>query len=305
MRKLVVVTALVVLAAAAVLLTRDRAPDSPLEELAQEADMPGERDGAAGGFGVSGGTPADTGRTTPGGATDAEGGLGSPADSSENPTPPAAEEGPAPVPRAEPDEAPAADADPARTVLARAAAAYDRVRSLRAEFVQTVENPILRRTTTSRGVLAQRSPDRFLMDFSDPEGDRVVSDGEHLWVYYPSVDPEQVMRLPAARGPGGMDLKAQFLGDPQRRFRPELVGTEDVGGRTTDVLVLTPAEEVGYRRLTVWVDREDGLARRFEIVEDNGTVRRFDLSALSVNEPLPDDLFHFRPPAGARVVERG
>lgn len=202
-------------------------------------------------------------------------------------------------------EAPAEDGPEAERVLARASDAYGRVRTLRASFVQRVENPLLGRTTVSRGTLAQRRPDRFLMDFTEPAGDRIVSDGEHLWVYYPSVDAGQVMRLPAGAGAGGVDLQAQFLGDPTRRFEPELRGEESVEGRIADVLVLTPRVPTGYSRLVLWVDRRDALARRFEITEESGTVRRFDLSGLRTGLELPDSLFRFTPPPGARIIDRG
>ena len=200
---------------------------------------------------------------------------------------------------------PAGSGDEAERVLARAARAYAALETLRADFVQRVENPILGRTTISRGHLAQRPPGRFLMRFSEPAGDLVVSDGSSLWVYYPSVDPGQVMRLPASAGAGSMDLQAQFLGDPRERFHASLRGQERIDGRAADVLVLDPRQAAGFRRLVVWVDRADGLARRFEIVEENGTVRRFDLSDMRTGVTLEDALFRFTPPEGARVVERG
>lgn len=199
----------------------------------------------------------------------------------------------------------AESSDEAERVLARAARAYSAMETMRADFVQRVENPILGRTTISRGHLAQRPPGRFLMRFSEPAGDLVVSDGSSLWVYYPSVDPGQVMRLPASAGAGSMDLQAQFLGDPQERFHASLRGQERIDGRPADVLVLDPRQPMGFRRLVVWVDRADGLARRFEIVEENGTIRRFDLSELRTGMPLEDSVFRFTPPEGARVVERG
>lgn len=212
-----------------------------------------------------------------------------------------AAERPAPVER---EAQPRPGTDPER-VLARAAEAYGSVRTLRAAFVQRVENPVLGRTTVSRGTLAQRRPDRFLMDFSEPAGDRIVSDGRHLWVYYPSVDTQQVIRMPAGEGAGGVDLQAQFLGDPTERFEPALRAEESVDGRPADVLVLTPRVPTGYRRLVLWVDRRDGLARRFRIVEDNGTERTFELSEMRTGMDLPDSLFRFTPPPGARVVDRG
>jgi len=198
---------------------------------------------------------------------------------------------------------PAADPD---AILERASAAYESLRSIQASFRQEARNPLLRRTVRSRGILYQRQPDFFLMRFEEPSGDVIVSDGDHIWVYYPSVDSAQVLRMPAARGAGATDLRSQFIGDPAGRFRASLRGEEAVDGRPADVLVLEPRDGgASYRSLVAWIDRADGLARRFEITETNGLVRRFDLSSLRRNPALPESLFRFEVPAGVRVVDRG
>lgn len=187
-------------------------------------------------------------------------------------------------------------------ILRATSRAYEGVRSLRAEFQQEIHNPLLGRTTRSSGTLYQRQPDRFLMEFSDPDGDVIVSDGQYFWLYYPSVDARQVIRAP--RGPQGMDLHAQFIGDPVSRFQATSHGTESVGGRPAHVLTLVPREPAGYRSLKVWIDASDHLVRRFELTEDNRSVRRFELSDLAVNPSLPDRLFEFTPPPGAQVIQR-
>ncbi|MHB1168133.1 MAG: LolA family protein [Longimicrobiales bacterium] len=200
---------------------------------------------------------------------------------------------------------PAASQLTAAQVLARAASAYADVQSMQADFAMTMTNPLLRRTTNSRGTMFQRRPDRIALRFSQPQGDVIVSDGEYFWIYYPSVDEKQVIRMPASQGAtGGVDLQAQFIGDPTERFEATLHGTEDVGGRPAYALTLVPRGSVGYKSLRVWLDTRDYLARRFEIAEENGSVRRFDLSSLRTNVRLGDDVFRFTPPADARIVDR-
>jgi outer membrane lipoprotein carrier protein len=188
-------------------------------------------------------------------------------------------------------------------ILRATSRTYDQVRSMQADFQQTMRNPLLGQTTRSSGVLYQRQPDRFLMQFSDPEGDLIVSDGQYFWLYYPSVDARQVIRAP--RGPQGLDLHAQFIGDPVRRFEATSHGRESVRGRDAHVLTLVPREPLGYRSLKVWIDAQDHLVRRFELTEENGNVRQFELSNLVVNPSLPDRLFEFTPPAGAQIIQRG
>lgn len=193
------------------------------------------------------------------------------------------------------------------TVLKRASTAYTNLKSMSADFVQRRENPLLGSTLTSRGRLYQRKPDRFLMKFTEPSGDVIVSDGRYFWLYYPSVDNKQVLRSPASEdGAGAVDLQAQFIGDPLRRFTHTYEGRQNVDGRAMHVLTLTPRSvaEAGYNRLKVWIDETDYLVRRFQIREQTGALVEFQLSNLDVNPPLGDEIFRFTPPRGARVVER-
>ncbi len=191
----------------------------------------------------------------------------------------------------------------AATVLKRAAAAYETVRSMRADFSQWQENPLLGKRTTSRGTVFQRQPDRFLMRFSQPDGDVIVSDGEYFWLYYPSVDAKQVMRSRAV-DVGGLDLQAQFIGDPTKRYTYTDQGSEDVAGRPARVFTLVPRQPAGYKSLKVWIDKRDHLVRRFELEMENGVRQHFDLNNLQVNPTLSNELFRFTPPAGARIIER-
>jgi outer membrane lipoprotein carrier protein len=211
---------------------------------------------------------------------------------------------PAPAPQQPAVQPPAQQQqDEGAAMLQRASAAYAGVRSMRADFTMTYTNPLLRQTSTSRGTLFQRRPDLIALRFSDPAGDVIVGDGQYFWVYYPSVDAQQVLRQPAAAsGEQGVDLQAQFVGDPVRRFQYTVHGQESVGGRPATVMTLVPRQRADYRELKVWLDARDGLARRFEITEHNNTVRRFDLTNLEVNATIPDATFRFTPPPGARTV---
>jgi outer membrane lipoprotein carrier protein len=236
-----------------------------------------------------------------------DGGVASPRSPEATPPPapgqpPAAQQPPAPAPSA---VQPAPTADGTR-ILQAASDAYAEVRTLRAEFTMRTENPLLRTAVSSAGTLYQQRPDRIALRFTDPAGDVIIGDGQHIWVYYPSVDDRQVIRSPAgAGGAGGVDLQAQFLGDPVRRFDHTLHGTELVGGRQAHLMTLVPREPLGYSRLRVWIDTRDRLVRRFEITEQNGAVRLVELANLQTNVAVPAEVFRFTPPANARVIDRG
>jgi outer membrane lipoprotein-sorting protein len=250
--------------------------------------------------------PGGTTRTAPDPGTGVSDAAASAADT--RPATPAAGRPPGQQQPAEPEDptAAAAAAVDTEAILRRASSAYANIRSLSADFVMNREIPALRQTITSRGTLYQRSPDRIALRFSDPDGDLILGDGEYFWVYYPSVNPDQYMRQPAAAADrSGVDLQAQFVGNPVDRFDATLHGTETVAGRQAHVLTLVPRQRAEYRSLKVWLDGRDSLARRFEIVEHNGTMRRFDLDNIQTNITIPDATFRFTPPPGARNIAPG
>lgn len=195
-------------------------------------------------------------------------------------------------------------AQEAEGILERAAQRYRDTATFCALFQQTVQNDLLGETTRSRGELCQARPDRFEMRFSDPPRDRVVADGEKLWIYLPSADPGQVFQTSAEESGGRFDLHREFLENPGRRYASTLEGRESVDGRPAHVLALEPRTESPFLRARIWVDEEDALIRKVEIVEDEGFTRTLELSELRLNPQIPPERFTFEPPEGVQVIRR-
>lgn len=198
-----------------------------------------------------------------------------------------------------------AGAQKADRLLARAADRYGALQGFCAEFTQERVVPLLDQITVSRGTLCQRRPGYFLMDFSDPEGDVVVADGERLWTYFPSVDPGRVIRSDLG-GPGGrtFNFHDEFLSDPAARFESAYEGTDTVTGRRTHLVSLRPRHDAGYVRARVWLGEEGGLIRKVELVEENDSLRRITLSGIRLNPGLEPERFRFVPPNGIQVISR-
>src|SRR5258708_33035430 len=119
---------------------------------------------------------------------------------------------------AHPPVGPSAQQDPV-PILDRASASSDTVRTLQADFVQIVENPMLGDPDTTRGKLFQRRPNYFAMRFSEPTNDRIVADGRRLWLYTPSTTPGPVIRstIPGT-GTTGPNLIGQIVERPRERY---------------------------------------------------------------------------------------
>jgi outer membrane lipoprotein carrier protein len=194
-------------------------------------------------------------------------------------------------------------------VLDRASAAYQTITTLSAEFVQVVANPLLGAPDTTRGKLYQMRPSHFAMRFTHPQGDRIVADGRHLWLYTPSSTPGQVIRtaIPSV-GMAGPNLIAQFVERPRERYRARYLRADSLATGMADVVALVPRApfppDLPYSEAVVWIDRDDGLVRRIDIVETSGQRRTLVLKKVVVNRGVPSREFIFSPPAGLRVVDQ-
>jgi outer membrane lipoprotein-sorting protein len=199
-----------------------------------------------------------------------------------------------------------AAAQDAQAIIGRAARVYRSLRSLRADFVQVIQNPMID-SAESKGTLVQAGPAKLAMRFSDPPGEAIIIDGQHVWVYTPSTVPDQVVRLSVPSGGPvyGYNLLAWLLDRPAERYRPSYLRTERLGGRTTDVIQLIPAvPDLPFSKAVIWLDRDGALPRRLEIHEQSGATRTLTLSRLRVNEAVPERTFTFDVPSGARVVDQ-
>lgn len=191
-------------------------------------------------------------------------------------------------------------------ILDHATAVYDTIRTLQADFVQIIDNPMIGDPDTTRGRLYQQRPNYFEMRFTDPKNDRIVADGKRLWFYTPSTTPGQVIRtaIPAA-GTSGPNLIGQFVERPRERYDARYVRSDSLPDGPVHVIALKPrATDLPYTDATVWIAKQDGLVRRMDIVESGGQQRMIVLRNLVVNRSIPASEFRFSPPAGTQVVDQ-
>lgn len=193
----------------------------------------------------------------------------------------------------------------AGAMLERTARLYTGTRGLRAEFTQRVRNPVTSSETPSAGSYLQRGPGVFAVSFTQPAGDRIVSDGKTLWVYVPSATPGQVLKMPVgANAPGGVDLVGQFFTTPSRKFTVTDGGSATVSGAVLRKLVLVPKSEMGFGRAVLWVAPSNGALKQLEVTEHSGLVRTLSFSSITRTASLPANAFSFTVPRGITVVDQ-
>ena len=193
----------------------------------------------------------------------------------------------------------------ASALLTRTAALYTGSRALRADFTQRVKNPITDSETSSTGSYLQRGPGVFSVNFTQPAGDRIVSDGTTLWVYVPSATPGQALKMPVGAGaPGGIDLVGQFFTSPARKFTVSDGGAVTVAGVALRKLVLVPRSDMGFTRAVLTVVPGTGALKSLEVTEHSGLVRTLSFTTITRGAALAADAFRFVVPRGVTVVDQ-
>jgi outer membrane lipoprotein-sorting protein len=188
--------------------------------------------------------------------------------------------------------------------LSRAESAYRGMETLRARFTQTLENPMMGDPLISSGTILLAPPSRFAMQFTDPAGDLIVSDGTWLWIYLPSSVPNQVLRQPIpARGAATPNLLAQFVNRPLEHYRASYIGRDTVAREPVDVVSLIPRrDDDPFTEAEVSISQATGLVRRLMVVEPAGQKRTIVFERLQQNVPISDQELAFVVPPGARVI---
>jgi outer membrane lipoprotein carrier protein len=199
-----------------------------------------------------------------------------------------------------------AHAQDAQAIVARSSRIYRSLSSLKANFVQVIDNPMID-SAESRGTLVQAGPDKLAMRFTDPAGEAIVIDGRSVWIYTPSTTPGQVIRMSVPTGGPvyGYNMLAWLLDRPAERYKASYVRQDRINGRGVDVVQLVPAvPNLPFERAVLWLDRQDGLPHRLEITEPAGATRTLTLSKVRVNQTVPDRTFSFDVPSGVRIVDQ-
>ncbi|HEX6575837.1 MAG TPA: outer membrane lipoprotein chaperone LolA [Gemmatimonadaceae bacterium] len=199
-----------------------------------------------------------------------------------------------------------AQAQAPEAIMDRAVKAYGALNSVRAEFRQTITNPLTGTTVTSHGVLLRKDPNLLSINFTDPRGDRIVADGSSLWIYLPSTAPGQVIKTSAKANnalamvdPGGV-----FLSSPASKFSMATAGTATVAGKKTNVVNLTPKSSNGlFTKATVWIDTDSNYIRQFEVTDANGLKRTVTITSIQPNASVSGSEFRFTPGKNVKILD--
>lgn len=168
--------------------------------------------------------------------------------------------------------------------------------SYSADFTQTVydakDNPV----KESSGSVVLMRPGRFAWDYKEPSEQKIVADGEKIWVYDVDLAQVTVRKIDATLG----STPIMLLGGDQpldSEFNIKELGNSD----GINWLELTPKQEgAEFEKVFMGVNAE-GLAA-MELRDNFGQATQIRFTDIDVNGPVVEGTFDFTPPEGVDVV---
>ncbi len=171
------------------------------------------------------------------------------------------------------------------------------VRTVRAEFAQTVLDKNARVVQKGNGVMQFERPGKFRWIYEKPYEQLIVGDGARIWFYDHDLNQVTVRKLDAAIGSSPAALLAGS-GNIESEFDLEEIGLQ---GDAEWLEARPKAKESTFE----WVRlgfTPTGILKAMELHDHFGQTTVLIFAGLRQNAKLAPELFKFNPPPGADVI---
>jgi outer membrane lipoprotein carrier protein len=192
----------------------------------------------------------------------------------------------------------------AETALDRMQQRYSKVETISGSFVLTTQ-PIPGVDQVEKGVFWLKRPALMRWEYSYPEEQLFIADGEKAFIYQPldnqvterSLTTEELLNTPLKFLLGSGDIRNDFFIVPEEELGNEMKGSQFIR--------LIPREEADYSYLVLEIDDESSDLVRLTIRDPDNYMREYVFSDLKMNVKIKDkDFFEFEIPEGAEVDRR-
>jgi outer membrane lipoprotein carrier protein len=175
---------------------------------------------------------------------------------------------------------------------------FANVRTMRADFQQTVIDARFEVVQDASGTLVMHRPGKFRWDYTVPYEQLIVADGKNLWVY--DKDLEQITVKPMSQVLGNTPAMLLSGGEPlEKSFR--ITDLKNEGEDTLQWVELLPkARDTNFVSVRLGFDGQD--LKVMELMDTFDQLTRLQFSNIKINPEVNDSVFEFTPPKGVDVI---
>ncbi|MBN2322710.1 MAG: outer membrane lipoprotein carrier protein LolA [Spirochaetes bacterium] len=156
------------------------------------------------------------------------------------------------------------------------------------------------------GKIKYKKPDMLLLEFVEPEGQKIVANERVLFIYIPYLkvvcqqslgeDTESSI-LSTASESGLSKLFEEYSFSFYDTSEPQPFGNTSA----YHLKLVQKRPKVGFKQMDMWVS-ENGLILQSSSVSPNGVTVSLSFSEIQLNVELPDYIFEFEVPADAQII---
>ena len=156
------------------------------------------------------------------------------------------------------------------------------------------------------GIIKYKKPDKILLEFNEPEEQKIVSDGTVLYIYIPYLKVVCQQSL-------GEDTESSILSTTSESGLSKLFEEYSFSFFDTSSLqrfgranayhlkLVQKRPKVGFKEMDLWV-AGNGLILQSNGISPNGVTVSLTFSNIQLNVELPDYIFDFEVPADAQII---
>jgi outer membrane lipoprotein-sorting protein len=179
-----------------------------------------------------------------------------------------------------------------------------RTQTMQADFKQEKEMALLSNPEVSNGTFVFSKPNNVLWSYDAPKRVQMLITGGTMTTYYPELNKAERVDVKRFEDRIFKYMGASGAIDELSRYF-DFTFT-DTSTSPFWVLDLLPKSKVIARRLRhikIWIEKDTYLTSKFEYVEGDGDVTRYEFTNIKVNQPIEQGRFTLNLPPTVKVEQ--
>lgn len=176
------------------------------------------------------------------------------------------------------------------------------VKTLQADFKQEKTLAMLSKPQSSHGTFVYERPDKVRWSYAEPTPVVMLIARGRMTTWYPNLSRAETLEVSRFQDRIFKYMgAANAIGELSAWFKFRF---SDRKGDTTWKLELLPKTSQVAKRvksITVWIDRKSFMTSRFEYVEADGDVTRYEFTSIRMNEPVAPATFKLELPPTVKI----
>jgi chaperone LolA len=183
-------------------------------------------------------------------------------------------------------------------IISRVHDRYEEIKDAVLSFQQNVVFGMTKNEQTFTGILKMKKSDKYRIELEDQT---IVTDGKSVWSY--SKSNNQVLVDKYRENPKSLSPDKLLMNVPDE-YSTTMLGKEKVGKREWLILKMVPNEKnANLKWMKVWVDDDEYLMHKVQILDVSDNLTTYTIDDLKINTGLSDELFQYKAPPDAEVVD--